>query len=193
MTEFSPPPAPSSNVASFGTSIVGPSFEWHYVDEDGQEHTIKARAVSSVTFDETLRYTTGRHAQIVQTANSAKSMREDLGQIQPTDDGYMEKFNDLVQRRLDFEGAAWAAAIETMLLLVNPPDRDKLREPLLKGDPKQVTQLRGWLEQQVLATAQTDAATVAHVDPTSAGSSENSSPNPASGDDSEPKESTSTD
>ena len=179
---------------TFGTSVVGPEFEWQGVSEDGNDIVrVKARARASISFEETLRYTTGRHAQLVQTAGSAKTMREELAELNPTDDGYTERFNELVNHRLQFEQAAWKAAIETMLILINPADRDTLRPLLVNGDPKQVTGLRTWLEEQVLATAQADAAVTTNVDPTSAGSSEKSSPNPASGDDSESKASNSTD
>lgn len=194
MTEFIPPPAPGPSIPSFGTSIVGPEFEWSGLSEDGSEVlTVKARAVASVSFEETLRYTTGRHAQLVQTANSARTMREELGDMNPTDEGYQAKFDAVVSGRLSFEQAAWVAAVDTMLILVNEADREKLRPLLIKGDPKQVTALRAWLEQEVLATAQADAAVTTNVDPTSAESSENSSPSQASGDGSEPTASTSTD
>ncbi len=194
MAEFTPPPAPGPSIPTFGTSVVGPEFEWTGLSDDGSEVlTDKARAVASVSFEDTLRYTTGRHAQLVQTANSARSMKEDLGDTNPTDPEYAEKFEKIVADRLKFEQAAWTAAVDTMLILVNEADREKLRPLLIKGDPKQVTSLRGWLEQQVLATAQADAAVTTNVDPTSADSSENSSPSQASGDDSESTASTSTD
>ena len=74
MTDFNPPPLPSA-MPTFGTSTIGAEFEWQGISEDGGTvETVKARAAASISFDETLRYTTGRHAQLVQTANSAKSM-----------------------------------------------------------------------------------------------------------------------
>ena len=194
MTDFTPPAPPASSLPTFGTSVVGAEFEWQGVSEDGASvQTVQARAAASISFNETLRYTTGRHAQLVQTANSAKSMREELGDMDPTSEDYQVKFEALIEKRLVHEQAAWRAAIDTMLLLVNEPDREKLRPLLLKGDPKQVTQLRSWLEQQVLATAQADAAVSTHVDPTSASLPENSSPSPDSGDVSGSTEPTSTD
>lgn len=191
MTDFKPP-APS--LPSFGTSVVGAEFTWQGISDDGGTvETITCRAAASISFDETLRYTTGRHAQLVQTANSARQMREKLDGMSPTDENYEEQFNKLVDERITHEQASWRAAVDTMLLLVNESDREKLRPFLLKGDPKQVTALRGWLEQQVLATAQADAAVSTGVDPTSAPSPENSSPSPASGDDSGSEASPSTD
>jgi hypothetical protein len=190
MTDFSPP---SPSLPSFGTSVVGAEFTWQGVSEDGTTvETIQARAAASISFDETLRYSTGRHAQLVQTANSARQMREKLEAMSPTDDDYQERFETLVNERIQIEQASWRAAIDTMLLLVNESDRDKLRPFLLKGDPKQVTELRGWLEAQVLATAKADAAVATQVDPTLETSPENSSPSPASGDVSGSEESTST-
>lgn len=190
MTEFSPP---SPSLPSFGTSVVGAEFTWQGVSEDGGTvETITARAAASISFDETLRYTTGRHAQLVQTATSARHMREKLEGMTPNDDDYQEQFEKLVNERLQIEQASWRAAVDTMLLLVNESDRDKLRPFLLKGDPKQVTQLRDWLEGQVLAQAKADAAVATQVDPTLATSPENSSPSPVSGDGSGSEESTST-
>lgn len=191
MTDFKPP---TPSLPSFGTSVVGAEFTWQGVSADGADvETIQCRAAASISFDETLRYTTGRHAQLVQTANSARQMREKLNEMTPTDDDYQERFDALVNERIRIEQASWRAAVDTMLLLVNESDREKLRLFLLKGDPKQVTELRSWLEQQVLATAQADAAVATHVDPTSGPSPENSSPNPVSGDDSGSEESPSTD
>lgn len=168
---------------TFGTSVVGAEFQWEGVSADGGSvERVTARAAASISFEETLRYTTGRHAQLVQTANSAKSMREDLGGLDPSSDDYQERFEQLVQQRLVHEQAAWVAAVDTMLILVQETDREKLRPLLLKGDPKQVTALRAWLEEEVLATAQAEAAVTTGVDPTSVPSPENSSPNPGSGD-----------
>ena len=192
MADLNPPSAPS--LPSFGTSIVGAEFEWQGLSEDGSEvETVKARARASISFEETLRYTTGRHAQLVQTTNSAKEMREQLAETNPSDPGYQEIFDKIVAERLQFEKAAWAAAVDTMLILVSERNRDELRPLLVNGDPKQVTALRSWLEEQVLHTAQADAAVTTNVDPTLAESSAKSSPSPDSGGDSESKESTSTD
>jgi len=191
MTELNPP---SFSLPTFGTSVVGAEFTWQGITDDGGTvETITCRAAASISFDETLRYTTGRHAQLVQTANSARQMREKLDGMSPTDEGYQDQFDHLVDDRIAHEQASWRAAVDTMLLLVNESDRAKLRPFLLKGDPKQVTALRSWLEQQVLATAQADAAVSTGVDPTSGPSPENSSPSPASGDDSGSEESPSTD
>ena len=194
MTDFTPPAPPASSLPTFGTSVVGAEFEWQGVSDDGGSVlTVQARAAASISFSETLRYTTGRHAQLVQTANSAKSMREELAGMDPTSPEYQVQFEVLIQKRLEHEEASWRAAIDTMLLLVHEPDRERLRPLLLKGDPKQVTQLRAWLEQQVLATAQADAAVSTHVDPTSEPSPENSSPSQDSGDVSDSTAPTSTD
>jgi hypothetical protein len=192
MTDFNPPSSPS--LPSFGTSVVGAEFTWQGLSADGSTvETITARAAGSISFNETLRYTTGRHAQLVQTANSARQMREKLDGMSPTDPDYQERFDALVNERIEIEQASWRAAVDTMLLLVNETDREKLRPYLIKGDPKQVTELRGWLEQNVLAQAQSDAAVSTGVDPTSAPSPENSSPSPASGDVSGSEASPSTD
>lgn len=194
MTEFVPPPVPQPALARFGTSIVGKEFEWDHVAKDGATvEVIKSRAVASVSFEDTLRYTTGRHAQMVQTMNSAKAMREALAELKPDDADYPTKFNELVAQRLAFEQATWAAAIDILLILVHEPDREKLREALLTGDPKQVNQLRSWLEQEVLGTNEADAAVATGVDPTSRPQQPPSASSPDSGDVSASEESSSTD
>ena len=194
MTDFVPPPAPQNALARFGTSVVGKEFEWDAVSADGTStEIIKSRAAASISFENTLRYTTGRHAQIVQTANSARVMREALEDMSPTDDDYPVKFNALIETRLAFEQATWAAAVDIMLILVNEADRAKLRPALLAGDPRQVTGLRTWLEREVIASNEDDAAVATNVDPTLPESPPQSASNPDSGDDSGSGESSSTD
>lgn len=194
MTDFVPPPVPQSPIARFGTSIVGAQFEWDYISDDGAEpQVVSARAAASISFEDTLRYTTGRHAQLVQTANSAKAMRESLDGLTPTDPEYPAKFNQLIEQRLAFEQATWAAAIDIMLILVNETDRERLRPALVKGDPRKVNELRTWLERQVLTTAQEDAAVSTGVDPTSPPPPPPSVSTPDSGPDSDSEDSPSTD
>lgn len=194
MTDFVPPPVPQSPIRRFGTSVVGQQFEWDSVTDDG-EHTevIKARAAASISFEDTLRYTTGRHAQLVQTANSAKAMRESLNEINASMPDYPVKFNELVAQRLVFEQDTWAAAIDIMLILVNESDRERLRPALLKGDPRQVNELRNWLERTVLASNEEDAAVTTGVDPTSRPQQPPSASNQDSGGVSDSEESSSTD
>ena len=185
---------PQSSTVRFGTSVVGKQFEWEATTEDGSATgVIKARAAASLSFEDVMRYTTGRHAQLVQTAKSAAAMREALKEINAADDDYMENFNQLISDRLAFENAVWEAAIETLLILVNRTDQDELRPALIQGDPKQINELRSWLESEVLTTAQGDAATTANVDPTSRQSPQPSASSPDSGDDSDSEESPSTD
>lgn len=192
MSDF-PSPVPQSSLARFGTSVVGKPFEWEASTEDGSSTVlITARARASLSFEDVMRYTTGRHAQLVQTAKSATAMRDALKEIDAGADDYMAQFNRLVADRLQFENNVWLAAIDILLILVNPPDRERLRDPLIKGDPKKVNELRTWLEHEVLAVAQEDAATVANVDPTLRQSPPPSASSPDSGDDSDSAESTTT-
>lgn len=195
MTELNAPPAPPkpSGPPSFGTSIVGAEFNWASVDENGEPVQVTARAISALSFEHTLRYTTARHAQLVHTARSAKSMRDRLGEMDPLSDAYQAEFDQLVQQRLDEEAASWATAIDTLLMLVHEPHRERLRPHLLSGDPRQVQALREWLEETVLGAAKAEAAVTTNVDPTSGPSPENSSSNPDSGDDSGSEGTTSTD
>lgn len=194
MTDFVPPPAPQNALARFGTSVVGKEFEWDAVTVDGATtEIIKSRAAASISFEDTLRYTTGRHAQIVQTANSARQMREQLEGMTPTDDDYPAQFNALCESRLAFEQATWASAVDIMLILVNEAHREALRPALLAGDPRQVTALRSWLEREVIASNEDDAAVATNVDPTLPESPPQSASNPDSGDDSASEESSSTD
>ena len=194
MTDFTPPPSPTSSIRKFGTSIVGKEFEWDKVSDDGTTvGTVKARAAASIAFEDTLRYTTGRHAQLVQTARSSKEMREKLEAISSTEPDYVERFNELIAQRLEFEQAAYASSIDVLLILVNENDREALRPALIAGDPRQVNELRTWLEQEVLGMAAQDAAVASGVDPTLPTSPPESASDPDSGGESEPKESSSTD
>ena len=178
----------------FGTSIVGKQFEWDAVTGDGSTtEIITARAAAAISFEDTLRYTTGRHAQLIQTANSARAMRESLTGMSPTDDDYPVKFNELIEQRLSFEKATWAASVDILLILVNESDRAKLRPSLVAGDPRQVTELRSWLEREVLASNEEDAVVATNVDPTLPQSPPPSVSNPDSGDGSASEESSSTD
>lgn len=159
-------PNPSS-IARFGVSVVGKQFEWTYPSDDGNSTgTLTARAAAAINFEDVLRYTTGRHAQLVQTAKSAQAMKVALKELDPSDDDYSAQFEKVVQGRLAFEADVWAAAIDILLILVNKADHDALRPLLIDGDPKQVNMLRSWLEQEVLASAVDDAQTAAQVDPT---------------------------
>lgn len=187
-------PAPPSSIARFGTSVVGARFEWEFPSPDGESvEVIPARAAATISFEDVLRYTTGRHAQLVQTAKSAQAMKAALAELDPSADDYMDGFNKVVQDRLAFEQSVWEAAIDILLILVNETDREKLRVPLVKGDPKKVNELRDWLEHEVLASAQDDAATAATVDPTLRPPPQPSASSPDSGDVSDSEESSSTD
>lgn len=184
---------PTSAISRFGTSVVGKQFEWEHETADGAStELITARTVAAVSFKDTLRYTTGRHAQLVQAARAGKEMKEALDEVDVQDPAYAEIFERIVNERLEHEEASWAAAIDIILLLVREEDRDKLRQPLIDGDPKNVNALRSWLELEVLGTGAEDAATEARVDPTLRQPPQNSASNPDSGDDSDSKASTST-
>jgi len=194
MTDFVPPSAPKSTLPRFGTSIVGKEFEWDAVSEDGSAvEVVKARAAASISFEDTLRYTTGRHAQLVQTQTSAKIMRTELEKLDVSSDDYATKFNELVDQRLAFERDTWTAAIDILLILVNETDRAPLRPALLRGDPKQINDLRDWLEHETIASNVQDAAVASQVDPTLPKQPEPSVSDPDSGPDFESKESSSTD
>lgn len=194
MTDLPMPVPPSSSIARFGVSVVGKQFEWEYLAPDGAS-TMKltARAAASVSFEDVLRYTTGRHAQLVQTAKSAQGMRDALKDLNPSDPDYTAQFNQVVQDRLQFENDVWAAAIDILLILVNPSDHEKLRPKLIEGDPKAVNSLRDWLEHEVLDSSVNDARTQAQVDPTLRQPPQPSASSPDSGDDSDSEASTSTD
>lgn len=188
-----------SDIPEFGVAIVGPKFVFSTVDDDGEVVKREFRGNGSLTFDEVLEYRTITAELQVDGQLLRKTLTERAEYIDGDEsagrstDEIRADLTELAEKTEQNERKRWARIIDQMMLLVHPPDRDRLRPLLESGDYTAVTSLRTWLVKTVLNRGVDEAEAVGGVDPTSPSPQDNSASNETGGPDSEPKESSSTD
>ena len=184
---------------SFGAAIVGPSFEWSWIDENDEPRTRSFRAHASITFEESLEYRSLQASMITAAATQTGRLKalgerltEEEAQGRPMGDIQAE-LDESTRQTEQHERDRWDKIISQTLLLVHPPHREDLRPLLEAGSPTQVYNLRQWLAEQVFPKIEREVEATAAVDPTLPPPPPSSASDTTGGDGSDATESSSTD
>lgn len=180
---------------TFGVT-VGEKFEWidHENDGDAIIHEFRARA--GIPFDDVLEWRRLQAKIRILAAKSIKNIQTSVGADDGSDlddEDAWDSLQEAADKSVELGAQRHRLVVEAMLLCVHPPHVDQLRPMLERGDTIAVEQLAAWLTKQTIGRVVDEVEVGAKVDPTSPPPPSPSPSSTTGGEDSESKESTSTD
>lgn len=192
MTDLPAPYPPTSQIAQFGVSIVGPKFRWAYIERvaDSDETEVRVRvfrAHPGLSFEEQLAYQrslTLLQASAVIEQRTLEKVIEAIAEIPDdnpdedhpadwvsADDRRQDALNALADGTAVSERERWAIQLDQVLTLVAAVDRAEFRPLLEEANPADVRALKEHLVQLVINRVPAVVEAAAQVDPTSPPSS----------------------
>lgn len=171
----------------YGKREPAESFDWFW-DEDGEEKTGTFTPKRALTFSDQLDYDARKAALAAESLVTAKSLTRDMKAIDARADtdgsdpeSSLKEMDGWLESRKVNDHRLWEQVVEGVLLLISDDDQDRLRPVLMQANAADVRSLRNDLETQLGVRTEQEVAAVAHVDPTSPPSPDDSPATPDSG------------